>query len=280
MPAQRPSFSDGLATEGGSGPGGEGLPCAPQGRHHGRGPCDSPRRGRGRSWDALTQGRSGIRRLTEEDLKEAPDKFARLPVKIAGCVDNASIEGLYPGSLPRNLQFAQIAAKEALSQARWQPLTDSERTRTGVSIGAGMGYPSTFYTVSNLVGQGRRGGSFAIPHVLSNMASGLVSIEHGLWGPNHSVARPAPAAHCIGDAFRMIGHGEADVMVAGGAEACIDVLSSPASQDEALASGHNDSPSLASGPSTRTGAALSSARSRRLVLEDSARRVEGRDRPC
>lgn len=208
--------------------------------------------GAAESWDALTQGRSGIRRLTEEDLKEAPDKFARLPVKIAGCVDNASIEGLYPGSLPRNLQFAQIAAKEALSQARWQPLTDSERTRTGVSIGAGMGYPSTFYTVSNLVGQGRerRVSPYFIPHVLSNMASGLVSIEHGLWGPNHSVATAcASGAHCIGDAFRMIGHGEADVMVAGGAEACIDVLSITGfSRMKALASGHNDSPSLASRP--------------------------------
>jgi len=208
--------------------------------------------GASKSWELLLQGRSGVRKLVESDIKEAPENFDRLAVKIGGCVSNAEIEGQYPKSLPRNLQFAQIAAKEALGQAKWHPSSELEKVRTGVSIGAGMGYPSAFYTVSNLIGGGRerRVSPYFIPHILSNMASGLVSIEHGLRGPNHSVATAcASGAHCIGDAFRMISYGEADVMVAGGAEACIDVLSITGfSRMKALASEYNEDPALASRP--------------------------------
>lgn len=205
------------------------------------------------SWDLLTQGASGIRKLVREDIREAQDKFDRLAVKIGGCVSDAQLEEhKYPKSLPRNLQFAQIAAKEALDQAKWHPTTDEERARTGVSIGAGMGYPSTFYAVSSLIGadKERRVSPYFIPHVLSNMASGLVSIEHGLRGPNHSVATAcASGAHSIGDAFRMVNYGEADVMVAGGAEASIDVLSITGfSRMKALAQEHNETPLLASRP--------------------------------
>ena len=215
--------------------------------------------GVGKAWQLLVEGHSGIRRLVKEDIKEAPEKFERLPVKIGGCVSNEELaEHSYSQSksLPRNILFAQIAAKEALSRANWFPSSDSDKNKTGVSIGAGMGYPSTFYTVSNLIGSDRerRVSPYFIPHVLSNMASGLVSIEHGLRGPNHAVATAcASGAHCIGDAFRMIAHGEADVMVAGGTESCIDILSITGfSRMKALASEYNDAPKLASRPFDRS----------------------------
>jgi 3-oxoacyl-[acyl-carrier-protein] synthase II len=207
-----------------------------------------------KAWQLLTQGKSGVRQLTREDVTEdAQDKFDRLSVKIGGCVPQEDLEAHdYPKNLPRNLKFAQIAAKEALSQASWFPDGDWDRRRTGVSVGAGMGYPSTFYTVSNLIGAGkeRRVSPYFIPHVLSNMPSGVISIENGFRGPNHSVATAcASGAHCIGDAFRMIHHGEADVMVAGGSEACVDILSLTGfARMKALASGYNDSPRLASRP--------------------------------
>ena len=239
--------------------------------------------GASKSWELLLQGRSGVRKLVESDITEAPENFDRLAVKIGGCVSDAEIEGQYPKSLPRNLQFAQIAAKEALSQAKWHPSNDFEKARAGVSIGAGMGYPSTFYKVSNLIGAGRerRVSPYFIPHILSNMASGLVSIEHGLRGPNHSVATAcASGAHCIGDAFRMISYGEADVMVAGGAEACIDVLSITGfSRMKALASEYNEAPALASRPfdEKRSGFVLGEGAGVLVLEELEHARVRGAD---
>ena len=120
--------------------------------------------------------------------------------------------------------YAVAAADEAIADANWKPETDEDRERTGVMIGSGIGGLGPIAdTAIELKEKGpRRISPFFIPSALINLASGQVSIRHGLKGPNHAVVTAcATGAHAIGDAARLIAFGDADVMVAGGAESSI-----------------------------------------------------------
>ena len=124
--------------------------------------------------------------------------------------------------MDRFVHMAMVAGTEAVEDSGWVPQTEDDHCATGVMIGSGIGGLETIYDGSLLVSQGkaRRLSPFFIPSALINLASGHLSIKYGFKGPNHAVVTAcASGVHAMGDAARLIMWGDADVMVAGGAEA-------------------------------------------------------------
>jgi len=148
--------------------------------------------------------------------------------------------------------FAMAAASEAIADAGVEPKTQDEAERTGVLIGSGIGGVGGIYETSvTLLEKGpRRVSPFFIPGRIINMASGYVSIRFGLKGPNHSVVTAcSTGAHAIGDSWRIIAMGDADVMVAGGAESPVNRISMAGfAACRALSTNFNDRPTAASRP--------------------------------
>ncbi len=151
--------------------------------------------------------------------------------------------------------YALAAAAQAVADSGWKPETHEQQCRTGVLVGSGIGgLPLIEATTLTLNEKGpRRVGPFFIPGSLINLASGLISIEHGCKGPNHAVVTAcSTGAHSIGDAGRMIALDDADVMICGGAEASIcRVGIAGFLACKALSTGFNDEPSRASRPYDR-----------------------------
>ena len=207
-------------------------------------------------WQQLVNGESGIRSIQSFDTKE-------LPCRIAGQVPQGSkMDGKLDISewIPvkdhkksdRFIHLAVIAAIQAIEDSGWQPEDEDDRCATGVMIGSGIGGLQTIYDASVQVytGRARRLSPFFIPSALINLASGHVSIKYGFKGPNHSVVTAcATGVHAIGDASRLIGLGDADVMVAGGAEATVNELGLAGfCASRALSTAFNDRPAAASRP--------------------------------
>ncbi|HEY7611249.1 MAG TPA: beta-ketoacyl-ACP synthase II, partial [Alphaproteobacteria bacterium] len=148
--------------------------------------------------------------------------------------------------------YAMAAATQALKDAGWQPTAYEDQIRTGVLIGSGIGGLQAIYEASILLKERgpRRISPFFIPSALINLASGQVSIRHGFKGPNHAVVTAcSTGAHAIGDAARLIQFEDADVMVAGGAEASISRLGVAGfAAARALSTGFNNRPEAASRP--------------------------------
>jgi 3-oxoacyl-[acyl-carrier-protein] synthase II len=151
--------------------------------------------------------------------------------------------------------YAMAASKQALKDAGWLPKTYEEQCASGVLIGSGIGGLGGIYeaTVTLKEKGPRRISPFFIPGRLINLASGYVSIEHGLKGPNHAVVTAcSTGAHAIGDAARLVALGDADVMVAGGAESPLNRLAIAGfSACRALSTSFNDTPTRASRPYDR-----------------------------
>jgi 3-oxoacyl-[acyl-carrier-protein] synthase II len=148
--------------------------------------------------------------------------------------------------------FAMTAGTQAVEDSGWKPESDEDRERTGVMIGSGIGGLKTIHDTSiTLAEKGpRRVSPFFIPSALINLASGQLSIKYGFRGPNHAVVTAcSTGAHAIGDASRLIQLGDADVMVAGGAEAAICRIGLAGfAAARALSTGFNDTPERASRP--------------------------------
>ncbi|WP_435640554.1 beta-ketoacyl-ACP synthase II [Micavibrio aeruginosavorus] len=212
-----------------------------------------------RNWDRLTNSESGIRRIEKMDASD-------LASQIAGEVPVTTDENPTDGAFNANLfvpvkeqkkmdtfiMYAIAAAEEALNDADWHPTADEDQYRTGVMIGSGIGGLQSIYETSTTLAEKgpRRLSPFSVPAMLINLASGHVSIMHGLKGPNHSVVTAcASGTHAIGDAARLIMWGDADVMVAGGAEAGVNRLGVASfAAARALSTGYNDNPTAASRP--------------------------------
>ncbi|HTI87936.1 MAG TPA: beta-ketoacyl-ACP synthase II [Alphaproteobacteria bacterium] len=207
-------------------------------------------------WERLIAGESGIRAIQGFDVSD-------LPAKIAGVVPRGDTAAGYfnaddwvPPKDQRKMDqfivYALAAASEAVEDSGWKPQDDEDRNRTGVLIGSGIGgLPSIAETALTLQDKGpRRVSPFFIPAALINLASGHVSIKYGFRGPNHAVVTAcATGAHAIGDAARMIALDDADVMVAGGAEAAVCRLGLAGfAAARALSTGFNDTPEKASRP--------------------------------
>jgi 3-oxoacyl-[acyl-carrier-protein] synthase II len=154
--------------------------------------------------------------------------------------------------MDRFIQLAWVAAAEAVEDSGWVPQTEDDRCRTGVMIGSGIGGLQTIADAAKQVAEGRarRLSPFFIPSALINLASGQVSIRYGFKGPNHSaVTACATGVHALGDAARLIALGDADVMVAGGAEAAVSEIGIAGfCASRALSTAFNDTPAKASRP--------------------------------
>jgi 3-oxoacyl-[acyl-carrier-protein] synthase II len=207
-------------------------------------------------WRRLIAGESGIGAIQAFDTKDLPCKVAgQVPagVKSEGGLDVAEwIPVKDIKKMDRFIHLGMVAATEAVEDSGWQPGSEDDRCATGVMIGSGIGGLQTIFEASISVheGRARRLSPFFIPSALINLVSGHVSIKYGFKGPNHSaVTACATGVHAIGDAARLIMWGDADVMVAGGAEAAVCELGIAGfCASRALSTAFNDEPDRASRP--------------------------------
>lgn len=207
-------------------------------------------------WRRLVAGHSGIGPITHFDPADMPARIGgEIPVgprAEGGLTLSDWIPIKDQKKMDRFIHLAMVAAVEAVEDSGWAPATPEAGDRTGVMIGSGIGGLLTIYEASVQLheGRGRRLSPFFIPSALINLASGHVSIRYGFRGPNHSaVTACATGVHAIGDAARLIILGDADVMVAGGAEGAINPLGIQGfCASRALSTGFNDRPAEASRP--------------------------------
>ncbi|MCB8879113.1 beta-ketoacyl-ACP synthase II [Acidisoma cellulosilytica] len=207
-------------------------------------------------WRRLIEGQSGLGAIQSFDTSDLPAKVAgEVPIgkKADGALDLAEwIPVKDVKKMDRFIHLGMVAAIEAVEDSGWVPQTDEDAWGTGVMIGSGIGGLQSIYEASVQVHEGkvRRLSPFFIPSALINLVSGHVSIRYGFKGPNHSaVTACATGVHAIGDAARLISLGDADVMVAGGAEAAVCALGIGGfCASRALSTGFNDEPTRASRP--------------------------------
>jgi len=207
-------------------------------------------------WKRMLAGHSGIAAIQSFDVSALPARIAgQIPegVKADGGLDiNEWIPVKDQKKMDRFIQFAMVAADEAVVDSGWVPQDEDQRCRTGVMIGSGIGGLETIHEAASLILQGKikRISPFFIPSALINLASGQVSIRYGFKGPNHSVVTAcATGVHALGDAARLIALGDADVMVAGGAEAAVGEIGMAGfCAARALSTSFNDNPTAASRP--------------------------------
>jgi 3-oxoacyl-[acyl-carrier-protein] synthase II len=208
------------------------------------------------TWKRLVQGQSGIAKVENFDVSDLPCKIAGQVPRGDGSNGTFNADQWMSPQEQRKVDpfvvFAMCAARQALEDADWKPESHEDQIQTGVLIGSGIGgVEGIASTAITLHERGpRRVSPFFIPGRIINLASGYVSIEHGLKGPNHAVVTAcSTGAHAIGDASRMIALGDAEVMVAGGAESPVNRISLAGfSALRALSTGFNDQPTRASRP--------------------------------
>ena len=208
------------------------------------------------NWENLLAGKSGICAIQSFDISD-------LPAKIAGQVPvGETAEGLFNADdwmTPKDqrrmddfIVYGLTAAIQAVADSGWTAETEEDQVRTGVMIGSGIGGLNEIAKNAVLVESGniRRVSPFFIPASLINLVSGHVSIKFGFKGPNHSVVTAcSTGAHAIGDAARLIMLDDANVMIAGGAEAAVCRLGMAGfCAARALSTGFNDTPQMASRP--------------------------------
>lgn len=220
------------------------------------------------AWRRLLEQHSGIRSLKLQDLNIngadaalVQQTMNQLPSQVVAAVpqglgiaefDTAKWLQAQDKKIAPFIAYALCASHEALASANWLHPDAQGRERTGVAIGGGIGCIGDMMEAAGLVAQQklRRLSPYFIPRILINMAAGHVSIKYGFQGPNHAaVTACASGAHSIGDAARMIRFGDADVMVAGGAESSIDALSIAGfCRARALSTSFNHNPEKSSRP--------------------------------
>ncbi|MFQ5957758.1 MAG: beta-ketoacyl-ACP synthase II [Alphaproteobacteria bacterium] len=207
------------------------------------------------SWERLIGGESGVGRINSFDVSDLSCQIAaqvpRDDQPFAFRPDDW-VEPKDQRKIDEFILYAIAAAVEAVEHSGWQPEDEESRERTGVMIGSGIGGLKSIADAAVLMEERgpRRVSPHFIPSALINLASGRVSIRYGFKGPNHAVVTAcSTGAHAIGDASRFIQQGDADVMVAGGAEAAICRLGMAGfAASRALSTHFNDSPTRASRP--------------------------------
>ncbi|KAF9431088.1 Mitochondrial beta-keto-acyl synthase [Podila epigama] len=220
------------------------------------------------SWSRLIAGECGV--VSLKDLSSPNDRlpgFETLPSQVGAIVKRTggkdlgafdSTEWLERGDEKRMALFTQYAiaaAKMAIKDAQWENATEDEKERTGVCLGSGIGSLEDMATTTLAYAENgyKKMSPMFVPKILINMAAGHLTMKFGYKGPNHAVSTACTTgAHSIGDAMRFIQYGDADVMIAGGSEACIHPLAVAGfAKAKSLATKYNDSPSEASRPFDR-----------------------------
>jgi 3-oxoacyl-[acyl-carrier-protein] synthase II len=203
------------------------------------------------AWKNIVAGKSGITKITKFDASDMSSQIAGVPVVGNGageCDIDAVADVKEQNRMDLVSLYALVAAKEAIEDAK---LDGVDMDRAGVSIGSGIGGIETIYESSvNLFKDGpRRVSPFFIPKGVANMPAGQVSIKWGLRGPNITIVTAcATGTHSVGEGARLIGHGDADIMVCGGAEAAVCRLGVAGFCAMHALSTRNDEPARASRP--------------------------------
>jgi 3-oxoacyl-[acyl-carrier-protein] synthase II len=211
------------------------------------------------TWQRLLAGQSGIKGIEKFDVSDIPCKIAGQVPRGNGSAGAFNADDWMEPKEQRKVDdfivFAMAAATQALDDAGWHPREHADQITSGVLIGSGIGgVQGIAETALLLRDRGpRRVSPFFIPGRLINLASGYVSINHSLKGPNHAVVTAcSTGAHAIGDAGRLIALGDADVMVAGGTESPVNRISLAGfAACRALSTGFNETPERASRPYDR-----------------------------
>jgi 3-oxoacyl-[acyl-carrier-protein] synthase II len=202
------------------------------------------------SWNALLKGVSGVAPLVGFETEDLAVKFG---AQIKGFDPETVLEKKDARRYDKFLQYSMAAAVEAMNDSGWS--VPAERAdRTGVLIGTGIAGLQTMYdNCEALANRGpRKISPFFVPYAIANMASGVVSIRYGARGPNTCVVTACTTGtHSIGDAFRIIQRGDADVMIAGGVEAPVNRLGVSGFAAMRALSTRNDDPARASRPFDR-----------------------------
>ncbi|PTU20125.1 hypothetical protein P175DRAFT_0439824, partial [Aspergillus ochraceoroseus IBT 24754] len=211
-----------------------------------------------RTWRRLLDGHCGVVNVKPRDAR-----FADLPCQIAAVVPQGlRQDGKWTASewlsrdderkMARFAQFALAASEEALEDAGWKPTAADRREATGICLGSGIGNFDEIYdtVVAYEKGGYRKVSPLFVPKLLINLGAGHISMKYGFMGPNHAATTACTTgAHSIGDAARFIAFGDADVMLAGGAESCIHPLAVGGfARARSLATSYNDTPEKASRP--------------------------------
>lgn len=202
-------------------------------------------------WQNLLKGQCGIVPLQGEE-------YSKLPCKVAGIIPTGQDDTVSKALSKSNLKsmapatcLALVATAEALADSKWHPEADTDKEITGVALGVGMIDLKDVCDTNDALKLGyNKVSPFFVPRILPNMTAGHISIKYGFRGPNHAVSTAcATGAHSIGDAFRFIRNGDADVMVCGGAESCISPLAVAGfCRLRALSTSFNQDPKKASRP--------------------------------
>jgi len=208
------------------------------------------------SWSRILDGQSGAGPITKFDAARVTTKYA-CEVPLGDGSDGTFNPDIYMEPKERRkvddfILFGMAAADQAVRDAGWTPEDEDSRLRTGVMIGSGIGGLQSIEQTTLLMHEKgpRRVSPFFIPGALINLVSGQVGIRYGFKGPNHAVVTAcSTGAHAIGDASRLIQYGDADVMIAGGAESAIcEIGIAGFNACKALSTKHGDNPQAASRP--------------------------------
>lgn len=207
------------------------------------------------NWSEITAGKSGISKIENFDVSDISCRIAG-QVPCAGQPGGLNLDDwIEPREQRKQDRFIQLglaAACQAVEDSGWKPDDREAQNRTGVMIGSGIGGLESIVVTDQLMHEKgpRRISPFFIPSALINLISGHVSIRYGFRGPNHAVVTAcSTGAHAIGDAARMVALDDADVMVAGGAEAAVCRIGMAGfAAARALSTGYNDTPEVASRP--------------------------------
>lgn len=205
------------------------------------------------AWKNVVGGVSGVRKIDTFDTSDLPCQIAGLPIigtEPGQYNPDAIVDVREQRKLDKSMIYGMVAADEAVRDAGLIDY-DGDKTRIGVSIGSGIGGMQTIYeTCIELHENGPRHVSpFFIPKGIINMTAGNVSMKYGFKGPNIAVVTAcATSAHCIGEAARLIQHGDADIMIAGGAEGAVCKIGVAGFTAMRALSTRNDEPTKASRP--------------------------------
>lgn len=202
------------------------------------------------TWEGIINCRSGIQKITGFNTNLLSCKIAGLISKDFNPEDY--IEPRDVRKMDLFIQFGIAAAVQAVDDSGWKPSSEHDRDRTGVILGSGIGGLKMIEETAVVFHQANTGkvSPFFIPASLINLLSGHLSIKYGFTGPNHAVVTAcSTGAHAIGDAARIIKYGDADVMVAGGAEAPVTPIGVAGfASAKALSTNYNEDPAAASRP--------------------------------